>query len=113
MSKREKTLAIDFDGTICKEQSFKDGEIWQEPNEGAVEVITKLKSQGWKIIVFTCRARPQWDNYPAGIDQVSNWLIKHNIPFDEITSNKPIARAYIDDRAIRFTNWQDIKNYFI
>jgi hypothetical protein len=29
-----------------------------------------------------------------------------------ITSRKLAAIAYIDDRAVRFTNWMDIQNYF-
>lgn len=111
-----KTLAIDFDGTICKYQPFGDGIIYQEPNEGAADIIQKLKDNGWKIIIFTCRAREEWrdkDGIHYGISSIFDWCRKFDIPFDEITAEKPIATAYIDDRAIRFTNWQDIKNYFI
>lgn len=108
-----KTLAIDFDGTICKYQPFKDGIIWQEPNEGAKEVLTKLHDNGWKLIVHTCRAKKSFENWAASIAEIEAWLNKHGIPFDDITDEKPIATAYIDDRGLRFTSWQDIKNYFI
>lgn len=112
---RQKTLAVDFDGTICKYQPFKDGIIWQEPNEGAVDILTKLNEQGWRIIVFTCRAREEWrkEEGHLGIIAVQDWLDKYHIPYYEVTAEKPIATAYIDDRGLRFTNWQDIKNYFI
>lgn len=109
MSNR-KTLAIDFDGTLCKYQSFGDGVIYQEPNVGAVDVVNKLYNNGWKIIIFTCRARHEFGG--DGIDSIKAWLDRFGIPHHEITAEKPIATAYIDDRAIRFTNWQDIKNYF-
>ena len=31
----------------------------------------------------------------------------------KVVGGKPKAHWYIDDRAIRFTNWKDIKNYFV
>lgn len=106
-----KTLAIDFDGTICKYQKF--GPIINPPNEGAKEIITQLKEAGWIIIIHTCRVRPDWEDVENSIDEIDAWLHKYEIPFDQITAIKPIATAYIDDRGIRFTTWQDIKNYFI
>lgn len=113
MTKRKsQTLSIDFDGTICKYQPFKDGKIWQKPNEGAPEIIQKLYER-FNIVVFTCRARPDWPDIERAKNEISLWLMKYNIPFDEITGVKPIATAYIDDRGLRFTNWQDIKNYFV
>ena len=111
MSKRKKTLAIDFDGTICKYQKF--GPITNEPNEGAKEIITQLKEAGWIIIVHTCRAKKEFEDYQKSIDDIRDWMDHHSIPFDEITASTPIATAYIDARGIRFTNWQDIKNYFL
>lgn len=105
------TLALDFDGTICKFQSF--GPLTNPPNEGAQEAITKLKDAGWKIIVHTCRARPDWPDVKATLAEIERWMKKWKIPYDEITAIKPLATAYIDDRGIRFTNWKDMQNYFI
>lgn len=112
MPRKSQTLSIDFDGTICKYQPFRDGKIWQEPNEGASEIITKLYER-YNIIVFTCRARPDWIDVDLAKAEIGEWLDKHKIPYDEITGVKPIAQAYIDDRGLRFTNWQDMKNYFL
>lgn len=110
----KKTIGIDFDGTICQKQKYGDGEITAEPNIGARESIIGLKNSGYKIVIFTTRLNPEFDGDIEWKNrQIINWLIKYDIPFDEITNNKPEAIAYIDDRAIRFTNWQDIKNYFI
>lgn len=108
-----KTIAIDFDGTICKKQPYGNGQIHEIPNECATEVIQKLH-QDYKIVVFTTRLNP---SFGGNIDgkrlEIENWLHKYNIPFDYVTNNKPAAMAYIDDRAIRFTNWSDINNYLL
>jgi len=108
------TIAVDFDGTICKEQSYGDGEIIETPNEGASKVMKKLYGSGFKLIIFTTRLNPNFGG-DLGLKKrrIEEWLKKHDIPYDEVTNNKPAAIAYIDDRAIRFTNWQDISNYFI
>jgi len=39
---------------------------------------------------------------------MKDWLRLHKIPFDSIaTEGKPPAHVYLDDRALRFTNWED------
>ncbi|HPP86134.1 MAG TPA: hypothetical protein PK795_09575, partial [Bacillota bacterium] len=38
-------------------------------------------------------------------DTVS-WLIKNNIPFDDIVYGKPRGILYIDDRGYRFRGWR-------
>ena len=38
---------------------------------------------------------------------VLEWLNKHQIPYDEIHFGKPLADFYIDDKAIRLTNWEN------
>jgi uncharacterized HAD superfamily protein len=109
----QKTLGIDFDGTLCKKQPYGDGLIYEGPNTDARKVMQNLREEGFRLVVFTTRLNP---GFPGNVDQklheIENWLIKHDIPFDLVTNNKPSAIAYIDDRAIRFTNWQDISNYF-
>ena len=113
----KKTIGIDFDGTICKKQPYGDGIIYEQPNEGATEVITKLARE-YKIVVFTTRLNPglvkddiqtvEWKR-----TQIENWLTGYGVPFDEVTNNKPAAMLYIDDRAVRFTNWNDMGNYLL
>lgn len=116
---KTKTIAIDFDGTICKKQSYGDGQIWQEPNEGAAKIINELKDDNYRIVVYTVRLSPDrtppegHPEYTAKKLVVNTWLEKHGIPVDEVVGHKPDAIAYIDDRAIRFTNWQDMSNYFL
>lgn len=109
----KKTICIDFDGTICQKQSYGGGEIWQDPQPHAKEVINNL-AQEYEIVVFTTRANPEIPgNVEEKINVVADWLDKHGIYYDRITATKPMAMVYIDDRGLRFTNWHDMSNYFL
>jgi hypothetical protein len=109
----KRTLAIDFDGTICKKQPYGNGIIYETPNDGAIEKINKL-FYSFRIVIFTTRLNPDLEgDLDFKREQIVKWLEMYQIKYDELTNNKPQAFAYIDDRAIRFTNWQDITNYFI
>lgn len=111
---KPKTIGVDFDGTLCKKQKYGDGTIHNKPNDKAAEVMKKLKKDGYRLVIFTVRLNPvfggdiEWKR-----EQIAQWCEIYGIPYDEITNNKPEAFAYIDDRAIRFTNWQDVGNYFL
>lgn len=110
----KKTIGIDFDGTICQKQRYGDGTITAEPNQQASDTINELKKEGYKIVIFTTRLNPKFGgDIEWKKQQIINWCNKYDILFDEITNNKPEAMIYIDDRAIRFTNWPDIKNYLL
>ena len=109
---KDKTLAIDFDGVLHRySKGWQGGKIYDPPIEGAVEAYFKLMDEGYNLIVFTTR---------ENLDDVRQWMHKH-FDFEKrighfwepiITNKKPMALAYIDDRAVRFTNWEDIKKRF-
>jgi len=83
---------------------YHDGTPYDSPVEGAINAIKKLKNKGYDVVVFTAR---------EDLEPVDEWFRKHCNGWSlEITNKKPPAIAYIDDRAIRFTNWKDILNYF-
>lgn len=97
---------IDLDGTIHKySKGFLDGSIYDEPFEGAKEVIDWLKSQGFEIVIYTTRASEEnalkmGDDHRKQIANVGTWLTDHGIYYDRITAEKIAADFYIDDRAI-------------
>ncbi|MDP3771428.1 MAG: hypothetical protein Q8R16_03960 [bacterium] len=94
-------LAVDFDGVIHRYRlGFHDGSIYDVPMEGAKRTLERLHKDWW-LYIYTTRAKSL-----AGRRAVGAWLRKHGIPFDEVVGSKPIAFAYIDDRAIRFVNWR-------
>ena len=106
----KKTIAIDFDGVIHKySNGWQDGEIYDEQMERAEYALKNLKSKGYKIVVFTTRGGDK-----AQRINMVNWFRDEGLSnyIDEITDKKPPAVAYIDDRGIRFTNWDDIVKYF-
>ena len=98
-------IAIDFDGVICARNGIPTGELtWDDkPVDGALDAIKLFQKTGKKVWVFTSN---------PDLDGVRDWLKKHNFPEIEVTNIKKPAHAFIDDRAIRFTNWQDIRKYF-
>lgn len=96
-------LAFDFDGVIHRySKGYHDGTAYDGPMPGIREMFRKLEDQGYTIIINSAR--------PA--DQISEWLERHGFPAYKIYQ-KPRARAYIDDRAIRFTNPTDLIKYFL
>lgn len=110
----KKTIAIDFDGVIHRYSKgwLKDGpSIYDPPVDGAFQAIEKLRNKGYEIVIFT--ARPESQHI-----EILEWCVEqaetYGLVFDDIavTNIKPRAAVYIDDRAIRFTNWKDILNYF-
>lgn len=71
--------------------------------EGAKDAINLLINNGHKVWILTSN---------PDLNMVSSWLKRYEFPELRITSIKEPAHVYIDDRAIRFTNWQDIRKYF-
>lgn|SRR3990167_3921586 len=91
------TLAIDFDGVIHNHKVKVEGRKMGPPVNLAVDVLKSLKKEGHTLIIFTTRGdRP---------DHVREWLNWYKIPFDSITRVKPEADFYIDDKGIRFVDW--------
>jgi len=112
---QENNIGIDFDGVIhFDEKGFHDGTIYGEPIEGAVEAIKELGSK-YNIIIFTAKAKPDRPliNGKSGKQLVYEWLLSHGIAkyVKEITSEKPRAIIYIDDKGYRFDNWNNTLNF--
>ena len=104
-------IAIDFDGVIHKNsKGFYDGTVYDEPIKGALEAIKEL-SQKYEIVIFTAKAKLDRPlvNGKTGAELVWDWLEKYNIQqyIKKVTSEKPRAIAYIDDKGIQFKSWGD------
>lgn len=113
-----KTIAVDFDGVIHKySKGWHDGMIYDEPVEGAIEALQKLL-QSYCVVVFSTREPRMievWflNNFPIPVEIVPDdgkfeWTKQGVLG---ITNRKLKAFMYVDDRAVRFTNWKDILNY--
>ena len=107
-------IGIDFDGVIHKNsKGFYDGTIYDDPIEGVEEAL-KAIAERYTIVVYTAKAKADRPlvNGKTGAVLVLEWLQKHNLAqyISAVTAEKPRAVAYIDDRGIRFTDWQNCLN---
>ena len=104
-----KNIGVDFDGVIHKNsKGYYDGTIYDEPIEGSMEALEKL-SKKYDVVIYTAKAKPDRGlvNGKTGTELVWEWLKKHKFDkyISKVTSEKPRAVAYIDDKAVRFSNW--------
>lgn len=106
---RKQTIAVDFDGVIHQySRGWQDGSIYDPPVEGALESLERLHRR-YKVVIFTTRVNPDMPGGHAQLKRVIDWLedngFREGVHFDEVTHAKPPAVVYIDDRALRFTSW--------
>jgi phosphoheptose isomerase len=107
-------IGVDFDGVIHKNsKGYFDGTVYDEPVEGVREALKKL-SEKYVVIIYSAKARKDRGlvNGQSGVQLIWEWLKKHKLNqyVSKVTSEKPRAVAYIDDRGIKFTNWNQCLN---
>lgn len=86
------TVAVDFDGVLNLYEGWKGGELYG-PRPGAAEFLRNLSTE-YEVIIYTTRddmAVKAWLTRYGMIDSIAN-----------VSSTKPPAICYIDDRAILF-----------
>ncbi len=113
-SDEKNQIGVDFDGVIHSNSlGFHDGTIYDEPIEGSREALERL-SKNYKIVIFTCKAKPDrvLVEGKTGTDLVWDWLRENDMAqfVHSVTSEKPRAAFYIDDKAFRFTSWSTFFN---
>ena len=95
------TIAVDFDGVIADYDGWNGQGVFGKPRLDVIKALTVLRSEGWKIVVYSSR----------GEDELRPYLIEHCVPFDEVNRNsshqtggtKPVATVYWDDRAFCYS----------
>lgn len=108
-------ICIDLDGVIADFKNENETYSDVKPIDGAAKKIRALKESGHYIIIYSARnMKTQNGNLGKVIANIAEitikWLNKNNIVYDEIYFGKPWADIYIDDNAIRFESWNDIKD---
>jgi hypothetical protein len=99
-SRREKTVAIDFDGTIHDGYGAATGQLG-DPIPGAFEFLQKLLDEDFDVVIFTTRVHS-----PRQEQLLRDWFDEHGFAEPDslkISLEKPDARLYIDDRGYQFT----------
>lgn len=103
-------IAIDLDGVLCPVKGPDASYADLEPLPGAADRIRQLRADGHTVIILTARHMATCEgNVGLVVQRVGkitlDWLQQHGIEYDEIHFGKPNADVYIDDRALRFTEW--------
>lgn len=96
----KKVIAIDFDGVIHDHKNPVEGRKMGKPIEGAKEALTSL-SKKYEIIIFSV-----WGDEKN--NTIEDFMKFYELPYNSITNIKPRAEFYIDDKGIKFTNWQEV-----
>jgi hypothetical protein len=99
------TVAVDFDGVLHSYTSGWTGALPQDPpNDGALDFIQSILDAGYLAVIYSSRA-----SNIGGEAAILAWLRHWGFPDLPITNKKPMAIAYVDDRAVAFTNnnWGD------
>ena len=113
-SENQNQIAIDFDGVIHKNsKGYYDGTIYGNPMVGSYEALEKL-SKKYDVVIFTAKAKPDRGliNGLTGTQMVWDWLKEYKMDkfVTKVTSEKPRAVAYIDDKGIKFDSWKQTLN---
>ena len=99
-------IAVDLDGVIVDSQKFDRLEVKPyflecKPIKGAKEAILWLQRRGHDL--YVCTARPKEDHV-----LIKHWLETNKFPYMRVTNKKEQGTTiFLDDRAVRFTNWLD------
>ena len=93
-------IIIDIDGTICTEEKTYSRSL-AKPLRDAVSSVNALYDKGHTIIFYTART---WMEFEITTD----WLKKNGFKYHQLVMGKPIGDIWIDDRALPFTNWEEV-----
>lgn len=105
-----KAVAVDLDGVLAQYDGWEGLDDIGPPVPGAREFLELVREDlGLEVVVFTTRLNP--DPFNEGEQRASperlqaivqGWLDKFDLPYDRVFTGrgKPIAVAYVDDRAV-------------
>jgi len=97
-----KRIVLDYDDTLAfhKNRDFNNA----KPNIPLIKKINKMYESGWIIDIFTargsisCETRKEADKKYR--NDMENWLKKHEVKYNQLSFDKPLAAYYIDDKGI-------------
>lgn len=102
-----KRLIVDVDDTVCVTNN---GDYKSAiPIEQVIRQLREYQSRGFQIVLHSSRNMRTYEGNVGKINAhtlpiLVEWLIQHNVPYDEIYMGKPWCGRegfYVDDKAIR------------
>lgn len=108
-----KRICVDLDGVICSIKQANETYADVVPMPGVAEKLRQLRASGHYIIIQTARHMKTCNGNVGRVVQrvgeiTLKWLKDNGIEYDEIYFGKPWAELYIDDNALRFSDWNSI-----
>jgi len=102
-----KKLIVDLDGTITLANTSDYKNVL--PNTGVIQKLKEYRAKGFAIVISTARNMRTYNGNVGEINIhtlpiITDWLDKHDVPYDEILVGKPwcgFEGFYIDDRSVR------------
>lgn len=103
-----KRLVIDLDDTLTVVDRTKDySDV--DPRADVVARLREYKAMGFEVVIHTARNMRTHAGNVGKINAltlpvITDWLTRHDIPFDEIWVGKPWCGSegfYVDDKAVR------------
>ena len=106
-----KTMVVDVDDTILTTEN-RDYQN-SMPVFGVVGKLREARAKGWHIILFTARGMGRSKGNielvrEEVIAEVTSFCAKWDVPYDEIMVGKPWAAMYVDDKALRPNEFEQI-----
>lgn len=103
------SVAVDLDGVLAQYDGWEGLEEIGDPVDGSQSFMEGLQDLGVEVVVHTTRMNP--DPFYDGEERhrpeeareiLESWLERNGIPYDRVFTGtgKPIASAYVDDRAV-------------
>lgn len=111
-----KKLIVDLDGTITQANTSDYKNVL--PRHDVIEKLREYKANGFEITIATARNMRTYGGNVGKINIftlpiITEWLNKHDVPYDEILVGKPWCGHdgfYIDDRSVRPSEFAKLSN---
>ncbi len=119
VTKRKPRVCVDLDGVLAEYDGWQGAEKIGKPLPGALEFMRSLAEIA-EIIIFTTRCSIDKGQKSTGRNspgrakiRVIDWLEKNKFPFTDVYvgQGKPLAAAFIDDRAVNCSPQTDPKAF--
>lgn len=93
MQRDYQIIAVDFDGTLC----YSNWPELGEPNYVLISYLKQWKSNGNKLILWTCRAN-------EALTKAVEWCEKQGLKFDAVNDNLPEIVEYYGNNSRKITS---------